>query len=111
MSSDQRQHDRAETKVAVIYYFDDESQARRIEEATLTMDLSGGGLSMVVRQALEQGRAIHLKLLLRNQAVQCRGKVAHVSEAGSGSWRVGVALDLSPEQQKQLQSFAEASGR
>ena len=105
MSKDQRKHDRAESKVAVIYYFDDESQARRIEEATLTLDLSGGGLSMVVKQALEKGRAVHLKLLLRNQAVQCRGRVAYVSDQEGDSWRVGVSLELSDDQQEMLEDY------
>lgn len=105
MSKDQRKHDRAEAKVAVIYYFDDESQARRIEEATLTLDLSGSGLAMVVTQQLEIGRPIHLKLLLRNQAVQCRGRIAHVGEQEERAFRVGVALELTDDQQEMLETF------
>lgn len=109
MSQDQRRHSRAEQNVAVIYYFDDESQARRIEEATLTVDLSGGGISMEVSQALEKGVSLHLKLLLKKQAVQCRGRVAYVGEAEGGRWRVGVELELTSEQQTLLENYVAGS--
>ena len=107
MSTEKRQQERRTLKVALIYYFDDESSARRIEEATLTLELSGSGLSMVVQNDVPLNAELTIKLLLRGQQVQCTGRVANSEPQDDGGFRVGVALDLDDRARGAIDGFLE----
>ena len=101
---DKRQFERVSRNIALIYYFDDESSARRIEEATLTLEMSGGGLSMVVQNEIPAESHLKLKLLLAGQQMQCKGRVVR-SESTDKGYVVGVELMLDDAARSALAQF------
>jgi len=63
-----------------------------------TLDISPRGAGLVAPRPVRVGVRVHLELLLPSKLrLESRGAVVHVSDAGVGQWRLGIAFDAPPQ--------------
>lgn len=110
MTEERRQYPRRIKRIALVYYSDEDTAERRVKDASITINVSGGGIYMSINHKLEKGDRLQLKLMLNKNAVHCSGTVRRVesSEEKPGYWDMAVELEIGKEQQDMLLTYIES---
>lgn len=107
-----RTFSRKDVKVGVIYWLEKKSEKFKIDGASLTLNISGGGILIRMFHPVEMGSTIFLKFMLEKSVIQCVGKVARLEQVpGARAWNVGIQLELKPEDQSTVTQFIEQSSQ
>jgi len=107
---EKRLHERIESKLPIIFTFDDPRTNKRIESGKLTLNISKGGLFFESKNKFEVGDIMSLKMNVIKDVINCKGKVVRIEEEEKDNkitYKVGIELlDISDTDRNKIEEYA-----